>query len=89
MSEWNVCSTAGYLIRQRLSDKYNTVKVPCSALNIGDNRVEIRAGYVSPLGGTLHYTAQGVVNGDRLRIDTISVDDIDDEPRDFARFGMQ
>lgn len=86
MSEVSVCQTAGYLIRQRLGDAFKTARVPCSVKNVGGDRVEIRAGYVSPLGPTLHYTAHGQVRGDRLRINTIAVDGVDDKPIDFAGF---
>ncbi|WP_432472061.1 hypothetical protein [Amphritea sp. HPY] len=78
MSVTTVCSTAGYLIRQRLGREFKTVNEPCRVSSLGGERVEIESGYVSPIGQTrLRYTAIGVVYGNTLRLDEIRVHGVD------------
>ncbi|MEA3638852.1 MAG: zinc ribbon domain-containing protein [Lamprobacter sp.] len=91
MTERDICQTAGYLIRRSLSTAFKTINVPCSVTAKGDGEVEVESGYRTPeaMGERLlTYTAQGVVNGDTLRLNTIRVHGVDDEPIDFAEFGF-
>lgn len=89
MSDRNICQTAGYLVRQVRGKAFKTIDVPCEVTHQGAGAVEIRSGYKTPpaMGSSLlTYTAQGQVNGSRLRLDTIQVHGIDDDPIDFADF---
>ncbi|MFD2112053.1 hypothetical protein [Thiorhodococcus fuscus] len=87
MTEKEICQAAGYLIRQAAGKAFKTVQVPCSVKSVGENDgVEIRSGYVSPLGPTLHYVAHGSVSGHRLRMETIQVIGVDDKAMPFSQF---
>lgn len=88
MSESTVCSTAGYLIRQKLGTNTKTINIPCNVTNTGGNSILIESGYKPPIGTeTIYYTATGIVLGDTLRLQTIvtSVDD-SQEPYPFSQF---
>ena len=91
LSERSICQTAGYLIRRSLSTAYQTINIPCSVTATGNGEVTIESGYRTPeaMGRRLlRYTAHGSVTDDRLRINTIAVHGVDDEPIDFAQFGF-
>ncbi|MEA3641286.1 MAG: hypothetical protein VBE63_15280 [Lamprobacter sp.] len=90
LTEQDICNTAGLLIRRSLSNAYRTIDIPCS-VTADNNQVSINAGYrvPQPMGGhTLRYTATGQVTGRNLRINTIRVHGVDDQPVDFAEFGF-
>lgn len=86
MTERSICDTSGYIIRQNLGDNFKTINVECSVQKLSGNNVEISSGYTSPLGPTLRYTARGVVNGDRLRLEEIKVHGVDVDFIPFRNF---
>lgn len=86
MSQTAICSTAGLLIRQTLGENYKTAREECSVKALSDGRVEIESGYQTPFGATMRYTAVGVVDGSKLRLEKIKVHTVDEDFLPFAKF---
>ena len=87
MSEWTLCNGAGYIIKQKLGEKFDVYSPPCSAMNTTANNVEIEGGYISPLGLTLYYTAKGYApKKGTLHLTEIKVHGVDDDFIPFRDF---
>lgn len=89
MSERSICDTAGYLIRQNMSDAFKTLGVDCSVTRTGSAGVEIESGYIAPPNDALlRYTARGTVRENDLRLTEIMVHGADDGFIPFSQFGF-
>jgi hypothetical protein len=91
MSSADICDTTGYLLSQKLGDKYRFHVVPCSAVVLSRDRVEITGGYIPPFapplfnGEPVHYIAHGTVNGDSLTIEEIKIIGVDNKFVSFSQ----
>lgn len=91
MTEATVCSTGNLIVRRALErqwgENFKTDTQDCSAVNTRGNQVTINSAYENTINGNkLNFVAEGEVQGDTLRINTIQVKGVDDAPVEFGDF---
>jgi len=86
MSISTICSTAGYIIKNKKGKNFKVHSAPCKVGKYKSGKVRISSGYTSPLGPSFQYKAIGSVIGNTLYIEKIKVLGIDEEYVNFSDF---
>ncbi|MBQ4889551.1 hypothetical protein J8L86_06815 [Shewanella sp. MMG014] len=89
MDYTSICQTAGYIIREKLTNRFKTINSQCSLKPLGLNQIEIHSGYLSPINLTeIRYIAKGRVNKNTLTLEKIKVIGVDKEFIQMSDFGF-